>query len=173
MEAAVKIKFPDGSEKDFPKGITGEDIAKSISSRLAKEAIAVKVAGRVQDLKAPVDADAPVEILTFDNPEGRAIFWHSSSHIMAQAVLDLFPEAKLAIGPSIEEGFYYDFEVSKPFSPEDLERVEKRMQEIIKEKAEFQRIEVTREEMLDRYKKEEAVYKVESVSYTHLTLPTN
>lgn len=161
MDSAVKIKFPDGSEKDFPKGATGFDIAKSISPRLAKEAIAVKVNGVVQDLAAPVDEDSPVQILTFNDPEGRRVFWHSSAHIMAQAVTELFPEAKLAIGPAIDEGFYYDFEVEKPFSPEDLEKIEKRMQEIIREKAMFQRVEVSRNDMLEKYKKNNDRYKVE------------
>ncbi len=161
MTIAVKIKFPDGSEKDFPKGTTGFDIAKAISQKLAKEAIAVKVNGAVRDLDAPVDTDAPVQILTFADPEGRSVFWHSSSHIMAQAVLDLFPKARLAIGPPIDEGFYYDFEVEKPFSPEDLERIEKRMQEIINEKAEFSRHEISRNEIIEKYKKEGARYKVE------------
>ncbi len=157
----VNITLPDGSSKTYPKGTTGFDIAKSISSRLAKEAIAVKVDGKIKDLNAEIDGDAPVEILTFDTPEGRQVFWHSSAHVMAQAVTELFPETKLAIGPPIDEGFYYDFEVSKPFSPEDLERIEKRMQEIIDEKAAFHREDVTRNEMLDKYRQECAQYKVE------------
>ena len=138
MDTAVKIKFPDGSERDFPKGSTGLDIAKAISPRLAKEAIAVKINGEIHDLNEVVNSGSPVQILSFKDPEGRAVFWHSSSHIMAQAVVDLFPKAKLAIGPPIDEGFYYDFEVEKPFAPEDLESIEKRMHEIIKEKAVFE-----------------------------------
>ena len=161
MESAVKIKFPDGSEKDFPKGATGFEIAKSISPRLAKEAIAVKVNGIIQDLSAPVDRDAPIQILTFDDSEGRRVFWHSSAHIMAQAVQELFPGTKLAIGPPIDEGFYYDFEVEKPFSPEDLEKIEKRMQEIISEKALFERVEISRAEILEKYRKNDDRYKVE------------
>lgn len=161
MDAEVKIKFPDGSEREYPKGTTGYDIAKSISPRLAKEAIAVKVNGAVIDLNAPVDKDASIEILTFNDPDGRSVFWHSSAHIMAQAVTEIFPDAKLAIGPPIDEGFYYDFEVEKPFSPEDLEKIEKRMNEIIKEKAAFERRDVSREEVLEQYKKDGATYKVE------------
>ena len=157
----VTITLPDGSSKSYPAGTTGYDIARSISPRLAKEAIAVKVDGKVRDLNCEIDANAPVQILTFDDREGKETFWHSTAHIMAQAVLDLFPGTKLAIGPAIEEGFYYDFEVEKPFSPEDLERIEKRMQEIISEKAEFHRTEISRAEVLDEYKKEKAVYKVE------------
>jgi threonyl-tRNA synthetase len=157
----IKIKFPDGTEKAYPKGITGLELARSISSRLAGEAVAARVNGTLRDLSASIDEDAPVEILTFDSPEGRKVFWHSSAHIMAQAVLDLFPDAKLAIGPAIDEGFYYDFDVEKPFSPEDLERIEKRMAEIIKEKAAFQRVEIDRKAAMQKFKGEGEVYKVE------------
>jgi len=164
MAEEVKIKFPDGSEKPYPKGVTGYEIAKSISGRLAKEALAVKVNGNLRDLNAEINDDSPVEILTFDSPDGKYVFWHSSAHIMAQAVTELFPNVKLAIGPPIEEGFYYDFEVEKPFSPEDLEKIEKRMGEIIQEKAPFHREDVTRAEMIEKYKKEDATYKVEMLN---------
>ncbi|PKK83303.1 MAG: threonine--tRNA ligase [candidate division Zixibacteria bacterium HGW-Zixibacteria-1] len=157
----VKIKFPDGSEKAFARGVTGLEIAKSISPRLAKEALAVRVNGHMRDLSCKIEEDAPIEVLTFDSPEGKFVFWHSSAHIMAQAVTELFPKVKLAIGPPIEEGFYYDFEVEKPFSPEDLEKIEKRVQEIIKENAEFERVETDRKAMLDKYRKEHETYKVE------------
>ena len=157
----VKIKFPDGSEKIFDGGISGYEVAKLISPRLAKEALAVKVNGHLRDLSCKIEEDAPIEILTFDSPEGKYIFWHSSAHIMAQAVTELFPNVKLAIGPPIEEGFYYDFEVEKPFSPQDLEKIEKRVREIIKEKAEFERIEVDRKDVLEEYRKKDDTYKVE------------
>jgi len=157
----VKIKFPDGSQKEFEQGTTGYDIAKSISPRLAKEALAVKVNGHLKDLHAPIDEDSPVEIVTFNDREGKEVFWHSSAHVMAQAVKDLFPNAKLAIGPPIDEGFYYDFDVDKPFSPEDLEKIEKRMEEIIKDKSGFQRISVSRDEAVERFKEENEDYKVE------------
>jgi len=157
----VKIKFPDGSEKAFEKGVSGYEVAKSISPRLAKEALAVKVNGRLRDLGCKIDDDAPIEILTFDSPAGKSVFWHSSAHIMAQAVTELFPEVKLAIGPPIEEGFYYDFEVEKPFSPEDLEKIENRVKEIIKEKATFERVEIDRKDVLEQYRKKDDTYKVE------------
>ncbi|MEW5925493.1 MAG: TGS domain-containing protein, partial [Candidatus Zixiibacteriota bacterium] len=157
----VKIKFPDGSEKAFAKGITGLEIARAISPRLAKEALAVKVNGHLRDLSWKIEDDSPIEVLTFESPEGKFVFWHSSAHIMAQAVTELFPKVKLAIGPPIEEGFYYDFEVEKPFSPEDLEKIENRVQEIIKENAGFERAEVDRKAMLDKYRKEHETYKVE------------
>ena len=157
----VKIKFPDGSIKAYPKGITANEIARSLSPRLAKEAVAARVNGNLCDMSAKIEADVPIEILTFDSDEGRKVFWHSTAHVMAQAVKDLFPEARLAIGPSIEEGFYYDFEVEKPFLPEDLERIEKRMAEIIKEKAQFQRVELSHQEAIDDFKKAGENYKVE------------
>jgi threonyl-tRNA synthetase len=157
----VKIRFPDGSEKSYRQGITGLEIAKEISSRLAKEAIAVKVDGHLRDLNSGIEEDASLEIITFDSPEGKQVFWHSTSHIMAQAVQELFPKVKLAIGPSIEEGFYYDFEVEKPFSPEDLQKIENNMAKIIEEKAEFKREDVSREEIIKRYNSQGQIYKVE------------
>jgi len=159
--AQIDIKFPDGSVRKFEQGVTGFEIAQSISSRLAKEAIAVKVNGTVMDLNTPIAEDASIEILTFEHPEGRQIFWHSSSHIMAQAVLELFPDAKLAIGPSIEEGWYYDFEVQKPFFPEDLIKIEKKMQEIIAENASFQREVKNRQDVIKHFQEIGAIYKVE------------
>ncbi len=159
--AQVQIKFPDGSVKGFDSGVTGLEIARSISPRLAKEAIAAKVNGFVRDLTAPIPEDAPVEIITFDDPAGQEIFWHSSAHIMAQAVVELFPEAKPAIGPPIEEGWYYDFDVKKPFSPNDLIKIEERMAEIIKEDAPFSLQVKDRREAIEYYRSEGNAYKVE------------
>jgi len=157
----LKVKLPDGSEKSYPRGVTGMEVARSISPRLAKAAVAIKVNGELRDLSSHIEEDTPIEIVTFDSPEGKHVFWHSSAHIMAQAVTDLFPGTKLAIGPPIEEGFYYDFEVDRPFSPEDLERIEKRMGEIIKEKAAFHREEISRADILEKYRREGETYKVE------------
>ncbi len=159
--AEVQIKFPDGSVKPFESGTTGYEIAKSISPRLAKEAIAIKVDGKVRDLSYPVPEDAPVQILTFNDPDGRQVFWHSSSHIMAQAVQELFPGVKLAIGPPIDEGWYYDFDVEQPFSPEDIQKIEDRMAEIIAEDAEFTCNRMTRVEAIKFYEDREEPYKIE------------
>jgi threonyl-tRNA synthetase len=159
--AQVQITFPDGSVKPFEPGTTGLDIARSISPGLAKVAIAIKVDGVVRDLSFPVPEDAPIQILTFDDVEGRQVFWHSSSHIMAQAVQELFPGVKLAIGPPIDEGWYYDFDVEKPFSPEDLEKIEKKMAEIIAENATFRCETMGRREAIEHYKEQHATYKVE------------
>jgi len=159
--AQIKIQLPDGSEKSYPAGVTGMEIAKSISGRLAKEAIAVKVDDKAVDLSQPIDKDARIQILTWEDREGREIFWHSSAHVMAQAVREVFPDARLAIGPPIEEGFYYDFDVDEPFSPEDLEKIEKKMAEIVAENAEFTREVCDRDELIKKYQEEGEVYKVE------------
>ena len=159
--AEVQITFPDGSVREYQSGTTGMQIAEAISPRLAKEAIAVKVDGVVRDLSAPIPKDAKIEILTFDQPDGRTVFWHSSSHIMAQAVLALFPNAKLAIGPPIDEGWYYDFEVEKPFSTDDLAKIEAQMAKIVAEDSTFRCEVKNRKEAIDYYKNREAVYKVE------------
>ncbi len=157
----VQIKLPDGSVRDYESGVTGFEVAESISPRLAKEAVAIKLDGKVTDLNRPVEGNVPVQILTFKDPEGRQVFWHSSSHIMAQAVQELFPKAKLAIGPPIDNGWYYDFEVDKPFAPEDLKRIEKRMKEIVGENARFSCQVKDRQEAIDYFKSKNANYKVE------------
>ena len=159
--AQVQITFPDGSVKPFDAGATGLEIARSVSPRLAREALAVKVNGIVRDLNYVIPDNAPVKILTFDDPEGRQVFWHSSSHIMAQAVQELFPGVKLAIGPPIDEGWYYDFDVPKPFSPEDLARIEKRMEEIVAEDAPFRCEHMKRTEAIEHYRRKGEPYKVE------------
>jgi len=128
---AVEVRLPDGSLRSLPAGSTGADLAGDIGPGLARAALALFSDGRVCDLSAPLDDGAEVAILTFDDPKGREVFWHSTAHIMAQAVTDLFPGTRLAIGPPIEEGFYYDFERDRPFAPDDLEAIEKRMGEII------------------------------------------
>lgn len=159
--ADLQVKLPDGSVRAFPVGTTGLDIAKSISSRLAKEALAYKINGQPVDLSRPLEGDAEIQILTWSDREGKEVFWHSSAHIMAQAVLEVFPNTKLAIGPPIEEGFYYDFDVEKPFSPDDLVKIEKKMAEIVSEKAEFSRRTCSLDEALEKYKKQDDIYKVE------------
>jgi len=159
--ANITIKLPDGGTRIFPAGTTGLAIAKSISERLAKEAIAVKVDGKVIDLGRPLESDAAVRILTWDDREGKEVFWHSSAHIMAQAVREVFPDVKLAIGPPIDEGFYYDFDIERPFLPEDLEKIEGKMAEIVAEDASFSRSVCGRDEAIARYRAAGEIYKVE------------
>ena len=126
----LQVTLPDGSVKEVPQGSAPIDVARSISQRLADDAIVAKVNGEMWDLNRPLDGNASVAILTTKNPEALEVYRHSTAHLLAAAVLELFPETKLGIGPPIENGFYYDFQRPAPFSPEDLEAIEKRMWEI-------------------------------------------
>ncbi|MCB9362712.1 threonine--tRNA ligase [Candidatus Woesearchaeota archaeon] len=137
----IKIELPDGSRKELDSGITGQQIAEDIGQRLAQEALAVKVDGTLKDLTAPITANAKVEIITFEQEEGKNIFWHSSAHLLAHAIKRIFPDAKLAVGPAITEGFYYDIDVDTPFTTEDLEKIEAEMKKIVEEKIDVERIE--------------------------------
>ncbi|MBW3020148.1 threonine--tRNA ligase [Candidatus Woesearchaeota archaeon] len=148
----VKIEFPDGSTKEFDNP-TGLDIANSISEGLGRAALAVKINDDLlQDLTTTITESCKVSIITFKDKEGKELFWHSSAHILATAIKQLFPEAKLAIGPAIENGFYYDVEVSKPFHPEDLEKIEAKFKEIVKEDLEFKRKNISYEEAVELFK---------------------
>lgn len=130
---SVKVTLKDGSVIEFARGTTVGEVARAISRRLEKDALVGEVDGKLRDLSYPLNEDASVHILTFEDPAGRDAFRHTTSHILAQAVLRLFPDAKLGIGPSIETGFYYDFDVAQPFTPEDLERIEAEMAKIVAE----------------------------------------
>jgi len=136
---AITITLPDGTPLELDDGADGAVAAAAIGSRLAKAAVAVTVDGRQQDLSAPLADGAEVSIITIDSDAGRHVLRHSAAHVMAQAVLDLFPGATFAIGPPIEDGFYYDFDIGRPFTPEDLEAVEARMAEIVAEDQPFER----------------------------------
>ena len=126
MSDKITVILPDKSKKEYKKGIPVSDILKDIDLRLAENAVAAKINGEIVDLSKNIEKDSEIEMLTFDSEDGKKIFWHSSSHVMAQAVQNLFPEVKLAIGPPIEQGFYYDFDKKEPFTPDDLEEIEKR-----------------------------------------------
>jgi threonyl-tRNA synthetase len=143
----IAITLPDGSDKHYESGVTGLDIALGISEGLARVALAVEVNGQLTDLHLPIESDASIRILTFRDEEGLEVFRHSSAHLLAQAVVDLFPDAKPTIGPVVEEGFYYDF-AHPPFTEDDLVRIEKRMKELVKERLPFQRYECTNDEAL-------------------------
>jgi len=153
MADQVTITLPDGSEREVPRGTTPLDVAASIGKRLAKAAVAAKIDGALVDLDRPIEAAAEVAIVTDDTDEGRAVLRHSTAHVMAQAVLDLFPGAKFAIGPPIADGFYYDFELpgGAHFSEDDLERIEARMREIVGADQPFVREELSRDEGLDLF----------------------
>lgn len=152
MADKIKITFPDGSQREYPAGITTFDIMKDINGRLHKEAIAAKFNDRVVELGRPLTENGELKILTFNEKEGREVFWHSSAHLMAQAIKRLFPEAKLGIGPPIDNGFYYDIDLDRPINPEDFERIESEMAKIVDEDLEIRRKELEREEAYKFFK---------------------
>ena len=148
----MKITLFDGSVKEFENGMSALDIAKALSQKLGKKALAAKIDGKVVDLSTKIEKDCKLEILTFDEEEGKKALWHTASHVMAQAVLHLYPEAKLAIGPAIDTGFYYDFDVPEPFTAEDLTKIEKEMKRIVAQNIPLERFELSRQEALDFFK---------------------
>lgn len=161
----VKIKFPDGNVREYPKGVTGLDIAKSISERLAKEVLSVTVNGEVWDLTRPITADSTLKLHKWDDEEGQQAFWHSSAHLMAEAIESLYPDVKLGIGPSIENGFYYDIDFGATTITEaDLVKVEEKMMEFVREKQEIVRKEVTKTEALKMFTEKGDIYKVELIN---------
>lgn len=159
----INITLKDGTIKEFEKGSSVLDIAKAISSGLARVAMAAEVDGQLADLRKPILQDSSLHINTFDDKNGKEAFWHTSSHILAQAVKRLFPEAKLAIGPAIDNGFYYDFDVKDPFTPEDLERIEEEMAKIVKEDYKIERFEMSRQEAIEQMERAGEIYKVELI----------
>jgi len=164
MPDKVTVVLPNGSKKGYPAGIVISQIARDLESAIAKNAIAALLNDRMVDLSEKVHQDSDVKIITFDSEEGKQVFWHSTSHVMAQAVQDLFPGVKLAIGPSIKEGFYYDFDTQKPFEPEDLSRIEKRMKEIVKQNHPFIRKELAKSEAEKIFRQKGENYKLEILS---------
>ena len=142
MKHMIHITLKGGAVKEFEAPVTPMQIAKSIGEGLYKAVCVAKIDGVVRDLRTPIEKDAQVELLTFDDEEGKRAFWHTASHVMAQAVLHLFPGVKCAIGPAIKDGFYYDFDVEKPFTPEDLEKIEAEMKKIVKQGIPLERFEL-------------------------------
>jgi len=154
MAESIHVKFPDGSEKEFPKGTTPLDIAKTISSRLADAALVAKTNGDLIDLARPLEKDTDLQLLTEKNSEALEVYRHSSAHLLAAAVLELFPETKLGHGPATETGFFYDFYRPTPFTPEDLEKIEKKMQELVQQNIPYAREFLPRDQGLAEFKKE-------------------
>ncbi len=148
MSAKMNLQLPDGTILEVPDGTTGAEAAAAIGPGLARAAIAVKVDGQALDLATPIESSGALEVLTLSSDEGLHVLRHSAAHVMAQAVLDLFPGATFAIGPPIEDGFYYDFAVDSPFTPEDLVAIEDRMAEIIREDQPFERVSMNRDAAL-------------------------
>jgi len=154
MADNIHINLPDGSTKDVPKGTTPLDVAKSISPRLADAALVAKTNGDLVDLTRPLDKDTDLRILTERDPEALQVYRHSSAHLLAAAVLELFPETKLGHGPATENGFFYDFYRPTPFTPEDLQKIEKKMQELAQQNIPYAREFFPREEGLEKFKAE-------------------
>ena len=160
----ANVTLKGGVVKEYENGTTAMEIAKSIGMGLYKAVCICKINGEYQDLRTPITGDCELEFLSFDDDEeAKRTFRHTASHILAQAVKRLYPEAKLAIGPSIANGFYYDFDVEKPFLPEDLEKIEAEMKKIVKEKLPLERFEMTPDEAIKYYEDKGEIYKVELV----------
>ncbi len=159
----MKITLKDGSVKEYENGMAVIDIARDLSEGLARVATVAKVNGELADLRTVVDQDSELEILTFDSEEGKGAFFHTTSHIMAQAVKRLYPETKLAIGPSIEHGFYYDLDRETPFTTEDLDKIEAEMKKIVKENLQIERFTMPRDEAIAYFKEKDEPYKVELI----------
>jgi threonyl-tRNA synthetase len=154
MSDSIHITLPDGSTKEVPRGTTALDVAKSISPRLADAALAAKTNGDLTDLTRPIEKDTDLRLITEKDPEALEVYRHSSAHLLAAAVLELFPETKLGHGPATENGFFYDFYRPTPFTPEDLEKIEKKMQELVQQNLPYAREFVDRTEGLARFKGE-------------------
>ena len=145
----INITLKGGTVKEFEAGVTPYDVAKSIGAGLAKAVCAAIVNGKEADLRTPLNEDCALSILTFEDEFGRGAYRHTTSHILAQAVKRLYPEVKLAIGPSVENGFYYDFDSETMFTPEMLSDIEDEMRNIIKEDIPLEKVEVSREEAIE------------------------
>ena len=160
----INVKLKGNIVKQYEKGTKVSDIAKSLGMGLYKVACAGKINGTVVDLRTPVEEDCELSILTFEDDEGKRAYWHTTSHIMAQAVKRLFPSATLAIGPSIDNGFYYDFDLIKSLTPEDLTKIELEMKKIIKEDLPIEKFELEPKEAIELMQKDNQVYKIELIN---------
>jgi threonyl-tRNA synthetase len=161
--AEITITLPDGSKRALPKGASGADVAADIGPGLAKAALAVKVDGAMRDLKREIEEDAAVEIITAKSEEGLELLRHDAAHVMAEAVKELYPEVQVTIGPAIEDGFYYDFARGEPFTPEDLEKIEARMRDIVGRNEEITREVWDRGEAIQFFKDQGEHYKAEII----------
>jgi threonyl-tRNA synthetase len=160
----IKITLPDNSEKSYEEGVTALDVANDISEGLARNVLAAEVDGEVQDAMRPIHHDAKVRLLTWNDRKGKAAMWHSSAHLMAEAVEILYPGVKFGIGPDIENGFYYDIDFnSYEFTDADLKKIEDKMKELAKQKQQFERREVPKDEALKYYDEKGDEYKVELI----------
>lgn len=164
MAENIKIKLPDGSERAYPEGVSGNDIARDISEGLARMALSIKVNGEVRDLNRPVESDAEVAILTWKDQEGKETLWHSSAHILAEAIEALYPGVKLGIGPAIERGFYYDIDFGDyEFGASDFAKIEKKFLELARSGETFARKDISKADALAHYQGINNEYKVELI----------
>ena len=163
MTQEIKIIFPDGAEKAFPVGTTGEEIAASISPGLRKQALAIKLDGELVDLKRELNDGGKMEIITYKNKEGIEVMRHSTAHLLAQAIKRLYKNVQFGVGPVIEEGFYYDIDMEESLTPEDLPKIEKEMKRIIDENLEIKRVEVSRNEAKERFQEIDDDLKLELI----------
>ncbi|MFN3326353.1 MAG: threonine--tRNA ligase [Bryobacteraceae bacterium] len=161
--SSITITLPDGSQQVVESGVRPLDIAKSISPRLAEDAVVARVNGQFYDLTRPLESDARLEILTSRNPEALEVYRHSTAHLLAAAVLELYPETKLGIGPPTDTGFFYDFQREKPFTPEDLEKIEARMWELQKKDLPYERVMTPKDEGLRKYREQGEAMKCELI----------
>ena len=157
----IKLTLKDGSIREIENPLSAAEIVKGIGMGLYKAACSVRINGEVKDLRTIVDSDCEFEVLTFDDMDGKKTFWHTASHIMAQAVKRLYPETLLAIGPAIDNGFYYDFDRETPFTEEELEKIEAEMKKIVKEGIELEQFELSPDEAIDYLENQGEIYKVE------------
>jgi threonyl-tRNA synthetase len=162
----IKITFPDSTVKEFEAGISGLEIAKSISNRLAKEVLSITVNEELMDITRPINEDATIKLHTWDDAEGKHAFWHSSAHLMAEALEALYPGVKFGIGPAIDMGFYYDIDLGadKVLTDKDLPKIEQKMMELAKSKNEYKRTEVSKADALQFFGEKEEEYKVELIN---------
>ncbi|MBN1481046.1 threonine--tRNA ligase [candidate division KSB1 bacterium] len=159
----IKIIFPDGNVKQYEHGVTGLDILHEINGRLKKEAVAVKIDEAVYDLQRALPHGGALRFLTFDSREGKDVFWHSSAHVMAHAVKQVFPDAKFAFGPPVDEGFYYDIDAGHSISLEDFDKIEQKMADIVKADRPFERAELSVDEAIEIFNQRKEDYKVEQI----------
>jgi threonyl-tRNA synthetase len=164
MAERITVTLPDGSEMEVAEGTTSLEVAEKIGPGLARDALAAEVNGEVTDLTRPLDEDCTLSIFTWDDDEGRDVYWHSTAHVMADAVMRVFPDARPTIGPAVEDGFYYDFEVDEPFTDEDLERIEEEMQAIIDADYGFSCETMPAAESAEYWEQQDNIYKVELAS---------
>jgi threonyl-tRNA synthetase len=162
--SVIKITLPDGSSRDYPKGVKGIEIAQSISEGLARNALSIEVNGEIWDLARTIEVDSSIKIFTWNDKGGKYAFWHSSAHLFAEALEALYPGVKFGIGPPIENGFYYDVDLGdKPFGDDDLAAVEKKMVELAKQNSAFVRSEVSKADAIDYFTKKGDPYKLELI----------